>query len=78
VQRYDVPAVRLGSTPELQEDSAVAASSPGPLPADAGRRRLDTVREVLVASPLAADRRLRLATAVSGLAAFAVAVLLAK
>jgi mannose-6-phosphate isomerase len=41
----------FGSTRELHEDSAVAASNTGPLRADAGRQRLDTAREVLVASP---------------------------
>src|SRR5207253_3068482 len=40
-----------GSTRELHEDSAVAASNTGPLRTGAGRRRLDAVREVLVASP---------------------------
>ena len=40
-----------GSTRELHEDDAVAASRTGPLRVDPGRRRFSPAREVLVATP---------------------------
>ena len=50
-----------GSTRELHEDSAVAASNTGPLRIDSGRHRFSLAREVLVATPYFIVERVDLA-----------------